>query len=233
MKNNKSIIAVIPIKLKSDRISSKNFREFVKGKSLTDLLIAKLNRSKLISKIYISSNAIEYKNYFEDIGCEFIERDDKYCNNDLSWSDVIYEVISSIPVDDGVDIGWCHTTSPLFDNYDGAIKEYHKSILNNNFNGLITVSESSDFIITEKNQPLNYSWGPWHKYSQSLDKVYKITGALFIAKKGEMLKNRYVISTNPKLYEVAPIEAIDVDTSFDFELAKILYKNKSELINVE
>ena len=46
-----------------------------------------------------------------------------------------------------------------------------------------------------------------------------------------MLKNRYVISTNPKLYEVSPLEAVDVDTTFDFKLAKILHNNKSELIN--
>jgi CMP-N-acetylneuraminic acid synthetase len=231
MKNKKSIIAVIPIKLKSDRVSSKNFREFINGKSLTDLLIQKLKDSKYISKIYISSNAIEYKKYFEDLGCEFLERNDKYCDNNLSWSDVIFEVVNSIPEDDTSHICWCHTTSPLFDNFDEAIKQYYKSIINNNYNGLITVIKSSDFIITEKKQPLNYAWGPWHKYSQNLDKIYKITGALFIAKKSQMLKNRYVISTNPKFYEVSPLEAVDVDTTFDFELAKILYNNKSELIN--
>ena len=145
------------------------------------------------------------------------------------WSDVIFEVISSIPESNGVDIGWCHTTSPLFNKYDDAIENYFKSIKSEETNGLITVTNLNEFIISEKKQPLNYSWGPWHRYSQDLEKLFKITGALFIARKSEFLKNRYVISTNPKLYQVSSIESIDIDNEFDFELAKILMKNKESL----
>ena len=141
----------------------------------------------------------------------------------------IYEVISSVPESEQTHIAWCHSTSPLFESYDDAIKKYFESIVHNNANGLVTVIQSSDFLVTEKMQPINYSWGPWHKYSQYLEKIYKITGALFIAKKNEMLRNRYVISSNPEFYEVTPIEAIDVDTSYDFELAKVLVQKKNDL----
>ena len=229
MNNNSKIIAVVPIKLNSERVESKNLREFYDGKSLTETLIDNLKSSKMVSKIYISTNAVNYREYFESLGCHFIERDDKYCNNITPWSDVIHNVVQSIPEDNDRHLAWCHTTCPLFENYDGAIKTYFDKIETNEINGLITVTKSSEFIITDKKQPLNYTWGPWHRYSQHLEKIYNITGALFIAKKSEFLKNRYVISSNPELFEVSAMESLDIDTEYDFELAKILIKNKNHL----
>ena len=49
-----------------------------------------------------------------------------------------------------VDIGWCHTTSPLFDQYDHAIKNYFESIKSEKTNGLITVTNLNEFIISEE-----------------------------------------------------------------------------------
>jgi N-acylneuraminate cytidylyltransferase len=93
------------------------------------------------------------------------------------------------------------------------------------------VSELAEFIVSENRQPINYSWGPWHRYSQHLDTMYAITGALFIAPKIEMVRNRYVISKKPDFYVVPPLQAIDVDTEYDFKLAQLLMQNKGLLSN--
>ena len=61
MNNNSKIIAVVPIKLNSERVESKNLREFYDGKSLTETLIDNLKSSKMVSKIYISTNAVNYR----------------------------------------------------------------------------------------------------------------------------------------------------------------------------
>ena len=50
-----------------------------------------------------------------------------------------------------------------------------------------------------------------------------------MATKEEMLKNRYVISSKPFLYKTEPFESIDIDTNYDFELSKLMYKNKNIL----
>ena len=78
MKNNtEKIVAVIPVKSTSDRVPSKNFREFIDGKSLFDLLIEKLLSSKNFDKIYVSSDAADLKDRVEEAGCVFIERNKK------------------------------------------------------------------------------------------------------------------------------------------------------------
>ena len=183
----------------------------------------------MIDEVYVSTNELSVQDYVTDKGCKFLLRDDHYCNNETSWSEVITKVIESLPENDDVSVMWCHTTSPLFDRYDDAVSQYQKLVDLGDSNGLVTVAHLSEFIVTECNRPLNYSWGVWHPYSQNLEKLYSITGALFIASKAEMKRNRYVISSNPYLFETTPYESIDVDTQYDFDLARLMFQNKSLL----
>jgi len=163
------VVAVIPVKSVSERVPSKNFREFFEGDSLFDLLIKKLLKSNQIDDIYISSNELDLKQKVEGLGCKFIQRSEEFCNNNTPWSDVIAHIASSIPEPDDTAIAWCHATSPLFDEYDKAIISYKDSIIEGKYDGLVTVSELSEFVVSENRQPVNYSWGPWHRYSQYLD----------------------------------------------------------------
>jgi N-acylneuraminate cytidylyltransferase len=223
------IVAVIPVKENSERVQSKNFKEFVNGISLFELKIQHLIDSKSFDEIYISSDSKYAEEIAKKYGIRFIKRDMRFCNNITPWSEVIHEVVSSIPQED-VHIAWCHTTSPLFTNYKEAVSKYKETYKNNSNNGLVTVNKLSEFIVSEKARPVNYHWGVWHEYSQNLDKLYAITGALFIAHKDEMIKNRYVVSTKPYLFEVSAYEAIDIDTVYDFNLAKLMFTSKHSLL---
>ena len=221
------IVAVIPVKEISERVKSKNLRNFYKNDSLLKILIKKLKKCKEIKEIYISSNSEKIKKISKKEKCKYLHRDKKFCNNITSWSDVISEVVNSIPENEQTILMWCHTTTPLFDSYNKAINIYKKKNFKND--GLISVANFSQFIVNEKKMPINYTWGAWHPYSQNLEKLYYITGALFMTKISEMKKNRYVISRNPHYLIAENIEAIDIDTNYDFELAKILYQNKHKL----
>ena len=223
------VVAIIPVKATSERVKAKNFREFFNGKSLFDLLLNKLLAASEIDQVYISSNVVDLKEKVEKLGCRFIKRIDSLCNNDAPWSDVIAHVVESIPEKNETVIAWCHTTCPLFNDYDDALYQYKKESAIGACDGLVTVSKLTEFIVNEKRQPLNYSWGPWHRYSQHLETMFAITGALFVAQKQEMVRNRYVISKNPSFFEVAQMEAIDIDTPYDFELAKLLINNEKYL----
>ncbi len=217
---------VIPVKKTSDRVKNKNFRVFHKKKSLFQLLIQKLQKSKYVKNIFISSNKTSIEKEVNSIGCKFIYREDKYCNNVIPWSEMIYHTVNSLPIDMEDDLAWCHTTTPLFDRYDDAFKTYFKNLKSKN-DGLVVVSSFNEFIVNENKKPINYSWGPWHQYSQNLEKLYTITGTMFASKKLNFLKNRYVISKNPLFYEISRYESLDIDDNYDFELAKLLIKNKT------
>jgi len=223
------IVAVIPVKQKSDRIENKNFREFSDGLSLIEFKLKQVVDSNCFEKIYISSNSPIAKNLSEKYGIHHIDRDDYYCSNDTSWSDVIHHVVTSLPEDDNTSVAWCHTTSPLFWRYKEAVKKYKEVLNSSDYDGLITVTPFTEFLVTKNSRPFNYNWGVWHDYSQHMEKLYRVTGALFVAKKSEMIKNRYVISKKPYLFLTTPAEGVDVDTPFDFELAQLIYSNKKLL----
>jgi N-acylneuraminate cytidylyltransferase len=217
------IIAIIPVKEISERVKNKNFRKFYLKNSLFDILIRKLKKCKEISNIYISSNSKKVKKLSNKHGCVYIERDIKFCNNLTPWSDVIYEVAKSIPEKNDTILMWCHTTTPLFDSYQEAIRLFKKK---SNYDGLISVENMKRFLISHTKKPINYTWGVWHPYSQDLDPVYSVTGALFMSKKENFIKNRYVISKKPQFLETKAFESIDIDTIEDFKLAQLIYRNK-------
>jgi CMP-N-acetylneuraminic acid synthetase len=224
-------VAVIPVKKKSDRVQNKNFKLFADGLSLIEFKLKQLLDAGCFDTIYISSNAPEAVALAKQYNVQHILREDYFCSNDVSWSDVIHHVISSLPEADDALISWCHTTSPLFSNYKVAIEKFHSLIMEQSeYNGLTAVTEFSEFLLSEKSRPFNYNWGIWHDYSQHMDKLYRVTGALFVAQKGEMIKNRYVMSKKPYLFVTSSAEGIDIDTQFDFRMAQIIYENK-ELLN--
>jgi len=221
------IVAVIPVKEISERVKRKNLKKFFKNQSLLEILINKLKKIKEISKIYISSNSQEIKRISSKHKCEYIERNIKFCNNIAPWSEVIYEVASSIPEKDDTILMWCHTTTPLFNSYKEAIKIFKKKKFRND--GVVSVEKFNRFIVTENKIPLNYAWGVWHPYSQNLQNLYSITGALFMTKLKQFKTNRYVMSKNPYYLETKKFEGIDIDTKDEFKLAQLIYKNQKKL----
>lgn len=227
------VVAVIPVKDKSERVESKNFKNFAGDLSLFELKLQHLIQSECFDQIYISTNSVKAKKIASSYkNIIVIGRDDHFCNNITSWSEVINEVVSSIPETEDTSIAWCHTTSPLFNNFKEAVEKYKCVSLEGTHNGLTTVSNLNEFIVSEKARPVNYNWGVWHEYSQNLDKLFSITGALFICKKSEMLRNRYVCSSNPYLFTVSAYEAIDIDDNYDFKLAQLMFDHKHQLENL-
>ena len=154
---------------------------------------------------------------------ELIKRDKSLCNNSVPWSEVIEKVLMSIPEPDDTVILWCHTTSPLFNSYDVALKKYLSRDKDKN-DSLVAVSKVKEFILNEAGLPVNYAFGQWHKYSQYLPSYYNVAGSIFIGQLEKMINLRYVIGLSPIHHVVDEGETIDVDTEVDFEIAQFLYK---------
>ncbi|MBO9399407.1 hypothetical protein [Shimia sp. R9_3] len=220
------IVAVVPVKEKSDRVVSKNFREFFGGKSLFELKLSQLHAADCFDEIYVSSDYTSLADRQSELGFTFIERDVEFCDNVKPWPEVIHQVAASLPEDDETSVAWCHTTSPLFDEYSKCVAAYQEKCSGGDYDGLVAVKKISEFLVSEMGLPINYAWGPWHKYSQHLPKTFAVNGALFITKKEMMVRNRYVVSPSPYFYETDDVSSVDVDTDLDFEYAQFLMQRK-------
>ena len=92
------IYSIIPVKKNSDRVLNKNFRPIQDGYSLLDIKLQHMQKSKSIKKTFISSDYIKLKKLEKSNSkLKFVHRKKKYCNNIISWSDMIYYVVKSLP----------------------------------------------------------------------------------------------------------------------------------------
>jgi len=217
--------AVIPVKGNSERVQSKNFRPFVDGMSLTELKVRQLVDSGAFEEVFISSDADEGEALARRYGATFLRRDRAFCNNVVPWSDVIHHVADSLPIADEDMVCWSHTTSPLFSGFREAVDTFRKVHVEG-YDGLLTVARLNEYLVTEKARPVNYAWGVWHPYTQDVEPLYRVSGAVYLASKGDMVRYRYVVPKRPYLYETTAYEAIDVDTDYDFRLAQLLHEHR-------
>jgi len=223
--SNTQSVAIVPVRDGSQRIKNKNFIEFVNGMSLLDLKIIQLKESKTFDQIFISSDSMRAKEVAEKHDVGFIRREKYLCSSEVRWSDVISGVAETIPLNDPI-IAWTHATSPLYSNFEEPLDVFKENYQAGTSDSLVAVSKFQDFIINEYGRPLNYHWGVWHDYSQDLAKQFRVTGALFIARKKDIIKWRYLIGVRPYLFEVDQRSSVDVDLPEDFRLAQLLYGEK-------
>lgn len=218
------VVAVIPVREGSQRIKDKNFCPFADEKSILHLKIKHLLKADCFDHIYISSDSEKARCIAKEMGVEFLSRPQHMCSSGVSWPEVIHCVASSVP--GNPILAWVHTTSPLHSEYRKPVKTFLEKM--SGYNSLVTVEPVQEFLITSRGRPYNYHWGHWHDYSQDLEKLYRVTGALFIARKNDMVEWHYVIGTKPYLYEASKFEAVDVDNPVDFKFAERIYILRKE-----
>lgn len=218
------VVAVIPVREGSQRVKNKNFRPFADFPNLLSLKIEHLKAAGCFEKIYVSSNSDLAKIIADKNKVDFLIRDSEMCSNDVRWSAVIRHVAKTVPGDPI--ISWVHTTSPLHVNYQDPVNTFINS--GDQFDSLVTVNKVQEFLIKQVGRPFNYSWGFWHDYAQDLEPLYRVTGALFIAHKSDIIEWGYLIGKNPLLYEVSKLESIDVDEEDDFNLAEMIHQLKHQ-----
>lgn len=208
---------VVPVKSNSTRVKNKNFRDFWNGLSLTDILIQKLLFLGS-ENIYISSNDPRQDRLAQKYNCNFLLRDEKYCDNDTPLTSVIRETTNQVPYEN--EIAWCQVTDPMFDDYAGALRAWqaHK----HEHDSLCVVYPFKKYILNSDHMPINFGFGNWHTKSQNLKVFYDMTFTFSILKREAIASCGYQVGCNPYWYD-AYNNHIDIDTEEDFEIASMIY----------
>lgn len=228
--------AIIPAKRNSSRVLDKNWREFYKGKCLVEIKIGQLIDAGLNpSDVHVFCEDQSKRDLVERTGATFELRDVANTKDDMHWSDVVTNLVSSIDVDDDESIAWILACNPLFDGGNNKkvidlwnkIQSMSRLASDKNYDCIITVKRFKEFILDEKGRPVNYNFGRWHEWSQDLPQWYILESPIHIMKKKDYLKHNYFIGKEPYLYEV-PSPSIDIDDMDEFEEAQRLYDSLQE-----
>ena len=211
------IVAMVPIKLNSERVKEKNLREFYDGKPLIRFILDALLGSKHIEEIYVYCSSERIKNYLPD-GVKFLKRPDFLDGNDCNCNDIIREFIKEVDADYYV---VSHATAP-FTTSQSIDRCIESVVYDGNFDSSFTVEKIQTFLWS-KGMPLNFD--PDHfPRTQDLEPIYMETSGAFVFSRKIFETYNRRVGIKPCLVEVEPQESCDIDTEYDMAVAQALYE---------
>ena len=221
----------LPCKKSSSRVKNKNRRKFANiNFGLTRIKLNQLLKSKLINKIYISTNDKKIINFAKKLKKKKIivhsRKDPTLSTDNTSNKQLVKHAMNIIP--DG-HILWTHVTSPFINSriYDEAIRKYQK-IIKLKYDSLMTVTKIKGFIWDQK-KSINYNYKKikWPK-TQDVTPLNKINSGIFINSKKNYMKFNNRIGNKPYMFNLPKYYGLDIDDVEDFYLAEFLFKNKKK-----
>jgi CMP-N-acetylneuraminic acid synthetase len=217
-KNNK-VVAIVPIKSKSERIQGKNFTIINKKQKLYEILLNKLGYCNF-DEIYVDTDSSEIKEYCLKKKYKIVNRLPKLAKNSANGNDLLNyhgRIINS-------EIYFqLFVTAPLL-----SIKTINDCI------NILKKNKKIDSIFTAKSfytwywfnkKPVNYNPQILPR-SQDCKPVIQETTGLYGIRRSALIKYKARIGKKPYFYEVPFEEAIDIDENIDLKYLHFLLKQK-------
>ena len=214
----KNLTVVIPVRQGSQRIKNKNFREFA-GKSLLEHKIDIVKKLP-VNNIIINTDSEYAIELAKKSNIQYYRRESYYASSDCSGSEYM-EYLAKVTDVENMLI--TPVTAPLItvDTFIEAIDIYN----NVNCNSLMSIKKIKEYL-WYKNKPINYKLD-YAPNSQDLPDYFSPTFGVIIVNREAMLKSKNFICSKPNFYELSDIEAMDIDTKLDFDLAEYLFKKRN------
>ena len=214
----KNIVAMVPIKLNSERVKEKNLRTFRDRKPLIQFILDALVRSKRIDEVYVYCSSERIKDYLIP-GVKYLKRPAYLDGNTCNCNDIIREFMKEVDAEYYV---VSHATAP-FTTPESIYRCIASVVDGEEYDSAFTVERIRTFLWS-KGRPINFD--PDHfPRTQDLEPIYMETSGAFVFSKEVFKTYNRRVGIKPCLVEVEPIESIDIDTEYDMFVAQSIYKN--------
>ena len=219
----KEIVALILCKGNSKGVKNKNIKPF-SGKPLMYWTIKSLKDSKMINKIYISSESEKILNYAKQHKIITIKRPKILSHPKSKSEEAIYHAIKAIKSNFDY-IVFPQVTSPLRpkDIFDKSLKYFFKK----KFDSLFSANIPSKIFLWQKNKNIilpkyNINKRPMR---QDIKNVFLENGSFYIFKKKGFMKFKNRLFGKIGAYLMNKKYSYDIDEELDFQINKIIKKN--------
>ena len=225
-------IAIIPARSGSKGLPNKNIL-MLGNKPLIAYTIEAALKSKEFERVIVSTDSLEYKYIAEKFGAEVFMRSEELSNDKASSFVVIEDVLKKIETTIDYFV-LLQVTSPFRNenHIKESIKVFENGIDTYDFLVSMQKSDKSSSLIkpiynsgTLEEYNIDYS-----NYSRQKYDEYHPNGAIFIGKVKEYLEQKHFFGKRSKAYFMNKEDSVDIDDSFDFEIAITILnkKNKEE-----
>ncbi len=216
------IIALLPMRVGSERVVKKNVRAFA-GKPLYHHILGSLLEVSMIEKIVIDTDDAEIASVAPTLSgrVQIIARPEHLCSGDTPMNEVLLYDVEQLSADYFLQT---HSTNPLLksETIANAIAVF---LSNPQADSLFGVTRIQTRLWTREAKAINHDPDILLR-TQDLEPVYDENSNIYIFK-GETLKaRRNRIGRRPMLFEIPRDEAWDIDEEVDFRIAEALMKER-------
>ncbi len=216
----KKIVALLPMKLNSERVPNKNFK-ILGDKPLYRWMLDSLDKLESIERIIINTDAeCLLTESFESKKIIVRKRKPEICGDFVSMNKVIEDDIQNIEADTFL---MTHTTNPFLRSE--TIRQAISELLESQNDSLFTVNKLQTRFYNSDCVPINHDPNKLER-TQDLEPYFEENSCLYIFTKEGFLKNGNRIGVNPIMKEISRVESIDIDNMEDWNLAEIIAKKK-------
>jgi len=219
--SNERIVALLPIKAHSARVSGKNFRDFC-GKPLFRWILDTLLEVKAIDQVVINTDArdiLAYHGLIETDRIAIRDRKPDICGDNVSMNLVLADDVANIPASLYV---MTHTTNPLIsaNTIEKALSVFKEANMADGIDSLFTVDKVQSRFYQSDGSPINHD--PSNLIpTQDLDPWFEENSNLYIFTPDSFAKSNTRIGSQPMMLESPKLESIDIDTPADWDFAVI------------
>ena len=218
---NKSmkIVALLPMKANSVRVSGKNFRNFC-GKPLFRWILDTLLSVDEIDQVIINTDArhiLAQNGLVETDRIVIRERKPEICGDHVSMNLVLADDVAEVPADLYL---MTHTTNPLMsaDTVRKAVAAFKKEQAAGAADSLFTVDKVQTRFYRADCSPVNHD--PDNLIpTQNLEPWFEENSNLYIFTRDSFSKTNARIGKRPMMFEGPYFESVDIDTPADWDFA--------------
>ena len=200
-------VAFVPIRLNNERLPNKNILRLGFTPMCWHIFDTLLKLD--LDKVYVYCSDQSIKNYIPE-GVEFLERSTALDTSVTKGLEIYKSFVQEVKADVYV---LAHATSPFLTS--NSINRGLNAI-DEGYDSAFTVSRQQTFAWFQ-NKPINYQPTDIPR-TQDIEPVFIETSGAYIFTK-DVIDSSRRIGDRPFLIELNPMEAIDIDTQEDFDLA--------------
>jgi CMP-N-acetylneuraminic acid synthetase len=213
-----SVVAFVPMRHSSERVRGKNYRPF-NGVPLFQRIVSTLLSVDRISKVVIDTDSPTVKEQAVESfpTVEVIERPAHLLGGHVAMTEVLRHDAEQVPSE------WylqTHTTNPLLRpaTIDAALDRMEADA--GEHDSLFSVTRWQTRLYDAAGTPINHDPNVLLR-TQDLPPVYEENSNLYLFTATQIAAGRR-IGSRPILFEIDPLEAVDIDEETDFVLAEAL-----------
>lgn len=219
-----AVVAFVPMRHSSERVPGKNYRPF-HGRPLFHHIVSTLLDVARVREVVIDTDSPTIK---EQVARHFpsvrvLDRPAELLGGDVPMTDVLRHDAALVPAE------WylqTHTTNPLLraTTVEHALAALDASL--DRHDSLFSVTRLQTRLYDADGRPLNHDPGVLLR-TQDLPPVYEENSNLYVFSADQIAGGRR-FGDRPLLFEIDPLEAVDIDEEHDFVLAETLARLRTE-----